>query len=125
MLWSIVTNKGYFYNIFLFCDGIKMSLQYRSLCYKSTIFYHPIPYKKPLPFLNIMLYPEKEEAFSSTRFTTIPFLLLLPTHAAPLSPEQLHHKLLLPVEEVPEPFPCCRHAILRLMGSKDYEVLQD
>ena len=63
--------------------------------------------------------------FSSTRFTTIPFLLLLPTHAAPLSPEQLHHKLFLPVEEVPEPFPCCRHAILRLMGSKDYEVLQD
>ena len=35
MLWSIVTNKGYFYNIFLFCDGIKMSLQYRSLCYCS------------------------------------------------------------------------------------------
>ena len=61
MLWSIVTNKGYFYNIFLFCDGIKMSLQYRSLCYKSTIFYHPIPYKKSLPFLNIMLYPYQKK----------------------------------------------------------------
>lgn len=104
-----------------------MSLQYRSLCYKSTIFYHPIPLQKASSFseYNVISISEKEETFSSTRFTTIPFLLLLPTHAAPLSPEQLHHKLLLPVEEVPEPFPCCRHAILRLMGSKDYEVLQD